>query len=96
MLQFLKRVLIKAEFLKNCSKMSLFFFACYNINTIENISLAILWNFVYNNKFNAEELQGVPFIFWIKKIMSQITAFPPPLSFKAGYMIEVLNSEIGT
>ena len=67
MLQFLKRVLIKAGCLKNGSDMSLFFFASYNINSIENISLAILWNFVYNNKFNAEEIQGVPFIFWIKK-----------------------------
>ena len=66
LLQFLKRVLIKAGCLKNGSEMSLFFFKNYNINSIENISLVTLWNFVYNNKFNSEKLQGVPCIFWIK------------------------------
>ena len=78
----------------NLSKMSLFFFTSYNINSIENISLAILWNFIYNNKFNDDALQGLPFVYWLKKMMSHLTAFPPPLSLKAGYMLEVLNSEI--
>ena len=52
--QFLTRVFTKSGFLKEGSEMSLFFFTNYNINSIENISLAILWNFVYNNKFNDE------------------------------------------
>ena len=73
--------------------MSLLFFKDYNIESIENISLAILWNFIYN-KFNDEVIQGIPFVCWLKKIMSQLTAVPPPLSLKAGYMLEVLNSEI--
>ena len=92
--QFLIRVLKKADFLKKGCEMSLFFFTSYNINSIENILLAILWNFIYNNKFNDDVLQGLPFVYWLKKMMSQLTAFPPPLSLKAGYMLEVLNSEI--
>ena len=74
--------------------MSFFFFKEYNINSIENITLAILWNYIYNNKYNDETFQSVPFIFWLKKIMSNITAFPPPLSLNAGYVNDVLNSEI--
>ena len=74
--------------------MSFFFFKEYNINSIENISLAVLWNYIYNNKYNDETLQSIPFIFWLKKIMSNITALPPPLSSNAGYINDVINSEI--
>ena len=74
--------------------MSLFFFKDYNINSVENIALATLWNYTYNNKYKDEKLQGIPFAYWLKKIMANLTAFPPPLSLNAGYMHEVLNSKI--
>ena len=65
-----------------------------NIENIENIALVTLWNFIYNTKFNSGKLQGVPFMFWIRKIMSQLTASPPPLSNKAGWILKILNSEV--
>ena len=77
LLQLLIRILKKAGCLQNGSNVGLFTFREHNFNSIENISLAILWNFFYNTKFNTGKLQGVPFMFWFKKIMSQFTAFPP-------------------
>ena len=92
--EFLKRVLKKAGLLKRGCEMSLFFFKDYNINSAKNIALATLWNFTYNNKYNDEKLQGIPFVYWLKKCMASFTALPPPLSLNAGYIHDVLNSEI--
>ena len=38
--------------------------------------------------------QAIPFVYWLKKFMANLTALPPPLSLNAGYIHEVLNSEI--
>ena len=51
-IEFLKRVLKKAGLLRKGCEMSLFFFKDYDINSVENIALATLWNFTYNNKYN--------------------------------------------
>ena len=58
---FLIRVLKKAGFLGKGSKLSFFFFEHYGIDTIENITLAILWKYTYDNKYNEESLQNIPF-----------------------------------
>ena len=73
--------------------MSLFFFKEYDINSVENLSLATLWNFTYNNKHNDKKLQEIPFAYWLKKFTANLTALPP-LSLSAGYINDVLNSEI--
>ena len=77
--QFIIRVLIKAGFLQNGHKIDLFIFENYDFNSIEIIALVTLWKFVYNTKFDSGILQGIPFMFWLKKTMSQLTALPPPL-----------------
>ena len=69
-LQVLIRILKKAGCLQNGSRVGLFTFQNYSFNSIENISLTTLWNFIYNTKFNSGILQGVPFMFWFKKTMS--------------------------
>ena len=74
--------------------MSLFFFKEYDISSVENLSLATLWNFTYNNKHKDEKLQGIPFAYWFKRFTANLTALPPPLSLNAGYIHGVLNSEI--
>ena len=65
--QFLTRVLKKAGFLQNGNKIGLFIFENYDFNSIENIALVTLWKFVHNTKFDSGILQGVPFVFWLKK-----------------------------
>ena len=74
--------------------MRLFLKKNQDINSAENIALATLWNFTYNNKHNDENKQGIPFAYWLKKFMANLTALPPPLSLSAGYIYKVLNSEI--
>ena len=74
--------------------MRLFLKKNQDINSAENIALATLWNFTYNNKHNDEKKQGIPFAYWLKKCMANLTALPPPLSLSAGYIHKVLNSEI--
>ena len=78
LLQLLIRILKKAGCLQNGSKMGLFIFQDYTFNSIENISLITLWNFIYNMKLNPGKLKGVPFMFWIRKIMSLLPALTPP------------------
>ena len=84
LLQLLIRILKKAGCLQNSSKIRYITFQDYNFNLIENISLVTLWNFIYNEKFNSGKLQGIPFMFWFKKTMSQLTAFPPPCHLRPG------------
>ena len=91
---FLIRVLNKAGFLKKGSKLSFFFFEHYGIDTIENITLATLWKYTYDNKYNEETLQNIPFAIWLKKTVSSLSAFPPPLALDAGRVHDVLNLEM--
>ena len=73
---FLIRVLKKAGYLKKDGELSFFFFKQYDIDSIENITLATLWKFTYDNKYNEENLQNIPFALWLKK---QSLAYPPSL-----------------
>ena len=47
---FLIRVLKKAGYLKKGGEFSFFFFKEYDIDSIENITLATLWKYTYDNK----------------------------------------------
>ena len=78
LLQLLITILKKAGCLHSGNKIGVFIFTDYNFNSIENISLVKHWNFIYNTKFNSGKLQGIPFMFWFKKTVSQLTAFPLP------------------
>ena len=74
--------------------MSFFFFEQYDIDSIENITLTTLWKFNYDNKYNEENLQNIPFCHLAKKIVSSLSAFPTPLALDAGRVHDVLNLEI--
>ena len=76
------------------SKLSFFFFEYYGIDTIENITLAILWKYTYDNKYNEESLQNIPFFSWLKKKVSSLSALPTPLALDAERVHEVLNSDV--
>ena len=64
------------------------------MDTIENITLAILWKYTYDNKYNEETLQNIPFAIWLKKTVSSLSAFPTPLALDAGRVHDVLNLEM--
>ena len=91
---YLIRVLRKAGFLKKGSKLNFFFFESYGIDSIENITLSTLWKYTYDNKYNDETLQNIPFSVWLKKIVSSLSALHTPLALDAGRVHEVLSSEV--
>ena len=93
MTQYLIRVLKKLGFLGKGHQISLFLFQNYKFNTIENLSLATLWNYIYNLKFSSEKFAGTKFSYFLKNILSQITSFPPPLSLDAQVIVDVLDME---
>ena len=78
------RILRKAGCLQNSSKIGHFPLQDYNFNSIENISLVTLWNFIYNEKFNSGKLQGIPFMFCFKKNYVSVNRLPPPCHIRPG------------
>ena len=90
---YLIRVLKKAGFLKKGSKLDLFFFENYGIESIENVTLSTLWKYTYDNKYSDETLQNIPFSIWLKKIVSSLSALHTHLALDAGRVHEVLSSE---
>ena len=87
-------MLKKAGFLKKGSELSFFIFKQYDIDSIENLTLTTLWKFTYDNKYNEENLQNIPFALWLKKTVSSLSALPTPLALDAGRVHDVLNLEI--
>ena len=91
---YLIRVLKKAGFLKKGTQIDLFFFENYKINSIENITLSILWKYTYDNKYNEEIFQNIPFSIWLKKSVSSLSALHTLLALDAERVHEVLSSEV--
>ena len=83
MTQYLIRVLKKAGFLSKGHQIGLFLFKDYNFNSIENLTLTTLWNFIYNLKFSPEKVIGIKFNHYMRNILCQLTVFPPPLLLEA-------------
>ena len=74
--------------------MNFFFFENYKINSIENITLAILWKYTYDNKYNEEVFQNIPFSTWLKKSVSSLSALHTFLALDAERVHEVLSSGV--
>ena len=87
MTQYLIRVLKKSGFLGNGHQIDLFLFQNYKFNTIEKLTLATLWNYIYNLKFSPERFAEMKFSYFLKNILCQLTSFPPP------HLLDVLDTE---
>ena len=75
------------------TQIDFFFFENYKINSIENITLAILWKYTYDNKYNEEVYQNIPFSTWLKQFVSSLSALHTFLALDAERVHEVLSSE---
>ena len=96
MTQYLIRVLKKSGFLGNGHQIGLFLFQNYKFNTIENLTLATLWNYIYNLKFSPEKFAEMKFSYFLKNILFQLTSFPPRHSLEAQAIVDVLDMEFRT
>ena len=80
-------------FLNKGQEIGLFLYKEYDFNTLENITLTTLWNFVYNLKFSSDKFAGIKFNYFLKNSLCKLTTFPPPLSLKAREVVRILDLE---
>ena len=78
MTQYLIRVLKRSGFLKNRHQIGLFLFKSYKFNTIEYLTLATLWNYIYKLKFSSEKFAEMKFSCFLKKYSLSACLFPSP------------------
>ena len=59
--QALIEILKRANLLKNGIYIEVFLFKFYDFNSIENLSLVLLWNYIYKLKFDIERYSAIKF-----------------------------------
>ena len=91
---FLTRILAKTGFLSNCTVVELFIFKDYPIDSMENISLIFLWNFMYTEKFS----NGIPnkkaFTHAYKRLISVVAEMNISNLLGAAEVVKVLDVEL--
>ena len=94
LLQFLIRILRKAEGLINSCIVEIFLFKDYTINSIENLSLTFTWKYVYNCKYNKGSPLVKSFAHSYKGLIAIITHMNLPQLLMARNVLNLLNSEL--
>ena len=67
----------------------------YNFNSIENLSLVSLWNYIYKLKFNTEKYAEIKFGGYLKQIIRQLALLTPTLKLGSQAVLNVLEVELG-
>ena len=82
----------RANLLKSGEYIEIFLFKNYNFNSIENLSLVILWNYIYKSKFNFERYSAIKFKYYLKQNIDQLALLSPNLKSESQAVINVLDS----
>ena len=90
--QILVEVLKRANLLKSGEYIDTFLFKNYNLNSIKNLSLVILWNYVYKSKFNFKRYSAIKFGYYLKQNIDQLALLSPNLKSQFQAVINVLES----
>ena len=72
-----------------------FLFEECNFNLIENLSLVLLWNYIYKLKFNTEKYAEIKFSGYLKQIIRQLALLSPNLKLESQAVLNVIEVEQG-
>ena len=92
MTQTLIEILKRANLLQNGIQMEIFLFKCYEFNSIENLSLVLLWNYVYKSKFDMERYSAIKFEYYLMRNIDQLALLLPNLNLGSQTVLNVLES----
>ena len=78
--------------LRSGEYIEIFLFKNYNFNSIENLSLVILWNYIYISNFNFERYSAIKFKYYLKQNIDQLALLSPNLKSKSQAIVNALDS----
>ena len=90
--QTLIEILKRANLLKNGTYIEVFLFKCYEFNSIENLSLVLLWNYIYKSKFDIERYSAIKFEYYLMRNINQLALLSPNLKLGSQTVLNVLES----
>ena len=90
--QYLIDVLRSANHLSCGHYIETFLFKNYNFNSIENLSLVTLWNYIYRLKFNIEKYIEISFKNYLERTISQLALLSPSLKLESQAIINVIEA----
>ena len=64
----------------------------YDFNSIENLSLVMLWNYIYKSKFDSERYSAIKFKYYLKQNIHQIALLSSNLKSESQAVVNVLDS----
>ena len=89
--QALIEVLKGANLLGNGTNIKVFLFKHYNFNSIENLSLVTLWDYIYNAKFASEKYSAVKFESYLKRNIDHLALLSPNLKLGSQAVVNDLD-----
>ena len=95
LVQYLIKILKRAGRLGAGHNIEMFLFKSYNFNSIENLSLVSLWNYIYKLKFNTEKYAEIKFSCYLKQIIRQLALLSPNLKLESQAVLNVIEVEQG-
>ena len=90
--QALIEILKRANLLKNGTHIKVFLFKYYEFNSIENLSLVLLWNYIYKLKFDIEGYSAIKFEYYLMRNINQLALLSPNLKLGSQAVVNVLES----
>ena len=82
----------RSNLLKNGSHIEVFLFKCYEFNSIENLSLVLLWNYIYKSKFDIERYSAIKFEYYLMRNIDQLALLSPNLKLESQAVLNVLEA----
>ena len=95
LVQFLIKTLKSAGCLRSGHNIDNFLFSEYDFNLIENLSLVLLWNYIYKLKFSTEKHAEIKFSGFLKQIIRQLALLTPNLKLESQAVLNMLEVELG-
>ena len=89
--QTLIEVLKRANLLKNGIYIEVFLFKYYDFNSIENLSLVMLWDYIYKSKFDSERYSAIKFEYYLKRNIDQLAQLSPNMKLGSQAVVHVLD-----
>ena len=95
LVQYLIKILKRSGRLNFGHNIETFLFQNYNFNSIENLLLVSLWNYIYKLKFNTEKYAEIKFSGYLKQIIRQLALLTPNLKLKSQAVLNIIEVEEG-
>ena len=92
LIQTLIEILKRANLLGNWTYIEVFLFKYYDFNSIENLSLVMLWDYIYKSKFDSERYSAIKFEYYLMRNIDQLTLLSPNLKLGSQAILNVLES----